>query len=88
MRTTEMFGKIICQDILPRSPVVPELFLVGSVSHPPISHVCRLGAFGLEVFGDKAERSCVVCHDWGGGLGVSQLFKKCSGWDGLPRVKK
>ena len=83
VRSTEMFCEIICQYVLTRTPIDPELFLVGSVSHPPVLHVGGFGALGLQILGYETQGSGVVGHDWCGGLDVTHFFEEHSSWDGL-----
>ena len=36
----EILREVVGQYVFSRAPVVTELFLVGPVAHPPVSHVC------------------------------------------------
>ena len=53
VRRTKVLGKVIREDCLARSPVIPELLLVRPIPHPPIAHVRRLGLLGLQILGDE-----------------------------------
>ena len=76
----EVLRVVICPVVFARAPVVPELFLVCAVSHPPVPHVRRFCRFGLKVPIDKTEGGSVVGLYGCGWLGVSQFFHGDPRW--------
>ena len=81
--TAKMFRPIMCPIILTGTTVVPKLFLVRSVSRPPMLHICRFRRFWRQIFANKSKGSCIVRLDWRWRLRVSHYDQHSSCWNGL-----
>ena len=67
----EMFCPIISSIGTSCSPIVPQLFSVRLVSHPPIFHVSQFCCFWWQILHDKTQSSGVICLYWCRGLNIS-----------------
>lgn len=76
-----MLGEVVCLVLSTRAPNDVEVSLIDSVTNPVVPHVDRFRSSLLHFIICDAPCAFVVCGDWGGRLGMTEVVE--SGAEGF-----